>query len=96
MRGARDDVDKMFAFVQKNHPWLFCSELVCIVYRRLDILNNDINVQNYLPVDFVQPGAENEVYSIMQLPPIFLKQIEVVSATRFYFLKKIYNWFRNL
>ncbi len=72
VRHLRDNIDAMFSFVRKHHPWLFCSELACIIYRDLGLLDNNIDTQAYLPVDFVNPGKNNEVFSIMELPPIFL------------------------
>lgn len=77
LRHLRDDVDKQFAFISTNHPWLFCSEIICIIYKKLGLLDNDIDTQAYLPVDFMNPKEHNKVNSIMKLPPVFLKQIHV-------------------
>lgn len=74
VRFLRDSVDRTMHFITKNHPWLFCSELVCIVYKELGLLEPHIDVQDYLPVDFADVG-ENEVSSILELPPVFLKRI---------------------
>jgi hypothetical protein len=87
LRGIRDRVDDMFSFVRSHHPWLFCSELICIVYRNLGLLNQNVDVQSYVPVDFVTPGNDNALYSIMHLPPIFFVQIpspDERSARRFF------------
>lgn len=75
VRSIRDDLEKRTEFIREEHPWLFCSELVCIIYKDLGLLDNDIDAQAYLPVDFINVGDHNKVNSIMELPPIFLKQI---------------------
>ncbi len=73
VRGLRDKIDDITSFIQDKYPWLFCSELICIIYRDLGLLDKNIDVQAYLPVDFVHPGEENVVHSIMELPPVFLR-----------------------
>lgn len=83
VRPLRDATDKMMKFITENHPWIFCSELVCIVYRDLDLLEDDIDTQAYLPVDFVSsidftnPQKTDVVNSIMDIPPIFIKYTSV-------------------
>jgi hypothetical protein len=80
VRYLRDNIDELFAFVRKEHPWLFCSELICIIYKDLGMLEKDIDTQAYLPVDFVDTGKSNAVNSIMELPPVFLKQIHTPNT----------------
>jgi len=92
VRYIRDEIDGAFEFIRDYHPWLFCSEFVCIAYRDLGILKEDIDVQNYLPIDFVHPGKDNEVYSIVKLPPVYLKRIDNKSNC----LKTIFTYlFKN-
>jgi hypothetical protein len=76
-KGIRDNIDEFFEFTTEKHPWIFCSEIVCIIYRDLGLLDKDIDVQIYLPVDFVDVGEDNEVNSIFVLPPEYLRKIDI-------------------
>jgi hypothetical protein len=81
VRALRDRIDEWHDKANNPHPWLFCSELTCIVYRDLGLLDQSIDVQAYLPVDFTKPADGNEVFSIVE-PPIFLKKIEIAQTAK--------------
>jgi hypothetical protein len=76
----RDNVEKLTNFVTKKHPWLFCSEFICIIYRDIGVLDKNIDVEKYVPADFSTLERVNLVNSIMHLPPIFLKKINTKST----------------
>lgn len=53
MRKARDKIVKRMRFLNM-HKWMFCSELVAMLYIKVGILNIDPdNAQNVIPVDFI-------------------------------------------
>lgn len=66
VRMLRDEVDRLFSDVREKCPWLFCSELICIIYCNLGLLPNDIDKQAYLPVDFIIP--DSQVYGLIEMP----------------------------
>jgi hypothetical protein len=93
VRQTRDNVDKIFSFVTENHPWMFCTEIICLIYQNIGIVEKNIDIQAYLPVDFVHPGKDNILHSIMKLPPVFLKEINTRSIVwqncfKFFFLRR--------
>jgi hypothetical protein len=51
--------------------WLFCSELVALVYRDLDILPPSINPLNWVPVNFLGAGKSG-IKNLVETP-IYLK-----------------------
>lgn len=48
-RPARDDMEDLF----NTTDWLFCSELIAVIYKELGIIPYDIDPKNVLPMDFL-------------------------------------------
>lgn len=54
--------------------WLFCSELVAIIYQRVGVLAADVNPQNVVPIDFLgyDQDGKSGISKITQ-DPVYLK-----------------------
>lgn len=40
------------------HNWVFCSDLIAIIYRTLGIYSLNINPENYIPMNFLGYGTD--------------------------------------
>jgi hypothetical protein len=64
IRPLRKTVEKIL----HTDKWLFCSELVALVYKDLAILPESVNEKNVLPVDFISGVDEDK-----EIPKSFVK-----------------------
>lgn len=70
IRCFRNKWDKYIG-IGKN--WLFCSELVALVYHKLGIINlPDFDPSDVIPVDFTSGNDDDGLIPFHKLPPIIL------------------------
>jgi hypothetical protein len=66
IRCIRDDVEKLLG----TEDWLFCSELIALVYKVMGILPDSVNVKNVVPMDFIGYDNDGDIpLNIFELPP---------------------------
>ena len=64
----------------KQNEWLFCSELVAIVYQGLGIIDDQIKPSSVSPVELVHQGFFDDVTEVFCAPPKwFRKHSEIKS-----------------
>ena len=51
---------KPIEYILGTEKWLFCSELVALVYKELGIISSNVNPKNVVPQDFVNDCDEDE------------------------------------
>lgn len=56
-----------------TEDWLFCSEMVAIVYKALNILPTSINPKDVVPDDLVNPKNDSDYMPVITDIPIFIK-----------------------
>ncbi len=78
----RNKVNNIQLFLDE-HPWVFCSELVCIIYQELGIIKTSADPETFVPVDFVDS-------SIMQLPPVYMAKLNQTTTSSVY--TKVIEW----
>jgi hypothetical protein len=67
LRPERKKVENILGTSQ----WLFCSELVALVFKRLDIVDKTVDIQNILPMDLLgykSPGVTFQMPTLVTLP----------------------------
>ena len=70
LRCFRHEWDK---YIGLGKDWLFCSELVALIYHELGIIDDpDFDPQNVIPVDFTSGKDEDGLVPFHKLPPIIL------------------------
>lgn len=60
-----------FEEILNTENWLFCSELVALVYKEVGIFPEDIDPKNVVPMDFI--GFDNEDKINENVPEVFSK-----------------------
>jgi hypothetical protein len=75
LRVARDEFDSLSG----ANKLIFCSELVAMVYKDLEILGDDVIPQNIAPMDFIGYGDDNPDTKKSSLPIILDKPQYIVS-----------------
>jgi hypothetical protein len=73
LRGSRDKVEEIL----NSEEWLFCSELVAIIYKELGLIPNTVNPKNVVPMDFV--GYEVDPIEYGGIPVIVKKPIYIIA-----------------
>lgn len=70
MRPERAIIEDAFG----TRKWLFCSELAALVYKTLGIYPAFVDIENIIPMDFIQDyeANGNSAPTIIQLPPTFI------------------------
>lgn len=69
------------SFVEKTihtENWLFCSEMVALVYKRLNILPEYVNPKDVIPADLVYPHEDTD-----QMPKIIQDIVYIVSQCHY-------------
>lgn len=70
-RSKRDLIEETL----NTQDWLFCSELVALIYKELHILPDSIDPKNVVPMDFI--GFDDEDKVSENIPDIYSKLIYV-------------------
>lgn len=69
LRPEREVVEDLFG----TKKWLFCSELVALIYKTFGIYPFYVNIENIVPMDLVQDSdIDNRAPIVIELPPIFI------------------------
>lgn len=76
-RGARE----IGEYLLDTEDWLFCSELVAVVYKDLGIFPAKVNPKNVVPMDFL--GCDADTSHDGGVPPVIQLPTYYVTATRY-------------
>lgn len=68
MRPVREEIEH----VAGTEEWLFCSELVALIYRELKFLPKSVEPDNFVPMDFV--GFDDDVIDVEIPIPIIVEK----------------------
>lgn len=72
-RCFRDHFERMI----ESEDWLFCSELVALVYKELGIFPRNIGIKNVIPMDFLGYDLDKVhnggIPCVVNIPPVVLK-----------------------
>jgi hypothetical protein len=89
LRVERDMTEKLLGTttVDSDKPgWLFCSELVALVYRKLGIFPDTVNPENVLPMDFLGCDSDSLEHGgiplVVKTPPIYIVSDRHVLSTK--------------
>ena len=74
MRQSRSTIETLF----NTKKWLFCSEMVAVIYKHLGIYPNTINARNVVPGDFAYPDEDTD-----NTPKLINEIVYVTSQVHF-------------
>lgn len=66
IRPIRNVLERVF----RTKKWLFCSELVALIYKRMGIFPRDCDPRDCVPMDFL--GFDNDRLPVVVLDPIYI------------------------
>ncbi len=55
---------------EENNTWLFCSELVALIYKKVGILSEDVDIRDVNPMDLL--GYDTDTHMDIVKEPIFI------------------------
>ncbi|MEO0236738.1 MAG: hypothetical protein ABIN35_00700 [candidate division WOR-3 bacterium] len=66
-----------------TQDWLFCSEMVALVYQHLNILPSTVNPKDVLPADLVYPNEDTDQM------PLIIQSVHLIVSRQHYPLVKL-------